>query len=370
VNKKAYLDSYLSLLEKAASTNTQFECHVLLNTLLLSLNDNHSRIYGTEVGATEAIRNDSGALETFKKSDLFNAYPKPKIDLDSLAMQLKDTPVEAVEGIYEKNGVLTLAVYREKDDTIYKALVLQSGTALWERGEQVFTFIPFGNEYLLGVGGSLSSKRHIAYTERIANGFFHFMGFQKEVGQINYATEVPFEETYYREELSNDITYLKIGSFNSWNPTLGEAEAFYKSLEGRLTKPHLIVDLRNNGGGGDRNSDILFKLLKDHSKENMLYVLINHRTVSNAEQVALKLGALKNCILFGMQTNGTLTYEIKDSSYPLPCGRFTAVLTSKKHARYLEYESQGIAPDIPLNRDTDWLEQVTNYIEESSTNTE
>lgn len=86
----------------------------------------------------------------------------------------------------------------------------------------------------------------------------------------------------------------------------------------------------SGGGVGDRNSYILYKILKDYSKNNMLHVLINHRTVSNAEQFAYKLSNLKNCKLSGMRTNGTLAYEIKDESVTLPCSNFIAVLTAKK----------------------------------------
>ena len=227
----------------------------------------------------------------------------------------------------------------------------------------MYTLIPFGDDYLLNIGGGITSKRLIAYTERIENGFFYFMGFQKDIAQKNYATKTPSEDIYKREELSNGITYLKIGSFNSWNPTLTNAEKFYKSLEGSLNKRNLIIDLRNNGGGGDRNSNILYKLVRDYAKKNKVYVLINHRTVSNAEQFASKLSMLENCQLFGKRTNGTLAYEIKDSNYTLPCNNFIAVLTSKKHSKYLEFESKGIKPKFELDLETNWIEQLKTYIE-------
>jgi C-terminal processing protease CtpA/Prc len=202
----------------------------------------------------------------------------------------------------------------------------------------------------------------MAYTERIENGFFFYMGFQKDVTQTDYSSIMPSESTYYREELSDEVTYLKIGSFSSWNPTLSDAVKFYKTLEGNLNKSNLIIDLRNNGGGGNRNSDILFKQLINYAKKNKIYVLINHRTASNAEQFAQKLSTLENCQIFGSRTYGSLAYEIKNSNYTLPCGNFIAVLTSKKHTDFIEYESQGITPDVIFDIDTDWIVQLNNYI--------
>jgi hypothetical protein len=362
INKKAYNTSYSKFLKEVVSINSIFDCHSLLNELLISLNDNHSKVYSIELGATDEVNANPEKFNEFKKSKLFNAYPKPNIDLDSLKTVLKTKAIMDIEGIYKRENYMTIGIFRNEIENNYKAIILDSESDVWQVGEIIYTLIPFGNDYLLNIGGSINSKRLMAYTERVENGFFYFMGFQKDITQTNYSSIMPSESTYYREELSDEITYLKIGSFSSWNPTLSDAEKFYKTLEGYLNKSNLIVDLRNNGGGGDRNSDILYKLLKEYSKKNKIYVLINHRTASNAEQFAHKLSRLDNCQIFGSRTNGSLAYEVKNSNYTLPCGKFIAVLTSKKHSEYLEFESQGIEPDVTFNLNSDWINQLNNYI--------
>ena len=362
INKKAYNTSYSKFLKEVVSINSIFECHSLLNELLISLNDNHSKVYSIELGATDEVNANPEKFNEFKKSKLFNAYPKPNIDLDSLKTVLKTKAIMDIEGIYKRENYMTIGIFRNEIENNYKAIILDSESDVWQVGEIIYTLIPFGNDYLLNIGGSINSKRLMAYTERVENGFFYFMGFQKDITQTNYSSIMPSESTYYREELSDEITYLKIGSFSSWNPTLSDAEKFYKTLEGYLNKSNLIVDLRNNGGGGDRNSDILYKLLKEYSKKNKIYVLINHRTASNAEQFAHKLSRLDNCQIFGSRTNGSLAYEVKNSNYTLPCGKFIAVLTSKKHSEYLEFESQGIEPDVTFSLNSDWIIQLNNYI--------
>ena len=362
INKKAYNTSYSKISKEVVSINSLFDCHSLLNRLLISLNDNHSRVYSIDPGATDEVYSNPEKFNQFKKTELFNAYPQPNMDLDSLQTGLNSKAILDLEGIYKREKYMTIGVFKNEVNNNYKAIILDSQSDIWQVGEIIYTLIPYGNDYLLSIGGSISSKRLIAYTERIENGFFNFMGFQKDITQTNYSSKTPSKSTYYREELSDEIIYLKIGSFSSWYPTLSDAEKFYETLDGNLNKNNLIVDLRNNGGGGDRNSDILYKLLKEYSKKNKIYVLVNHRTISNAEQFAHKLRSLDNCKIFGSRTNGTLAYEVKNSNYTLPCGNFIAVLTSKKHSEYLEFESQGIEPDVTFSSDSDWIIQLENYM--------
>ena len=84
INKKTYETSYSKIVKEVTSVNSIFDCHSLLNELLISLNDNHSRIYSIDPGITDEVNSNSEKLSEFKKSELYNAYPKPNIDLDSL----------------------------------------------------------------------------------------------------------------------------------------------------------------------------------------------------------------------------------------------------------------------------------------------
>ena len=176
-NKDSYRTAYSKAVKEADAVNTIFDCHILLNELLLSLHDNHSRIYGLNQGATKEIRENPKELKKFKESEIFNGYPKPNIDLDSLRASLNSKEHHEIEGIYMKEDFLTIGVYRNENENNYEAIIFDSKVDLWEAGEVMSTLTPYGNEYLLSVGGSLSSKRLIAYTERIEKGFFFFFFF-------------------------------------------------------------------------------------------------------------------------------------------------------------------------------------------------
>ena len=51
LNKANYNAIYLKVAKQTKMLNTDYDCFVLLNKLLLSINDNHSKIYGIDKGA-------------------------------------------------------------------------------------------------------------------------------------------------------------------------------------------------------------------------------------------------------------------------------------------------------------------------------
>lgn len=53
---------------------------------------------------------------------------------------------------------------------------------------------------------------------------------------------------------------------------------------------------------------------------------------------------------------------MKDGSYTLSCNKFVEVLPSKKHSEYLDFESNGIEPEITLHSDRDWIKQLNDYL--------
>ncbi len=361
-NATLYKAMYPKIVEKAKNVTTNFDCLVLVNKLSLTLNDNHIKIYGSESEIVYKELKDPVVLEKVKKSATFLAYPKPKMDLDSLENSLSKKSFNAIEGIYYRKNYVTLGCFFEKKENLYHCVILSSELPLWERGEIMYTMMPYGTNFLRVVGGNLLDKRIISYTERIHKGTFLTMRFQKDESKQNHSFALHPKETYKREELNDETTYLKIGSFNSFYPTLRDAEKFYKTLENSLSKKYLIIDLRDNTGGGDRNSDIFFKIVKKYIKKHKVYVLVNHRTGSNAEQFTYKLSEYENCIILGDQTQGTASYEIKNSSYTTPANNYSATLTSKKHLQFISIESKGIKPEKMLSYDTAWIAQTINFI--------
>lgn len=157
----------------------------------------------------------------------------------------------------------------------------------------------------------------------------------------------------------SETSTLRVPAQPGKSPILREATAFYHAVKDSLSTPNLVVDLRNNPGGGNRTSLLFYRLLKKH--RGQIFVLVNFLTVSNAEQFTVKIKNGPNVTLLGDRTRGMLSYGHRYSeSRVTPSGRFRVYFSDMKdhRKRYLPYEGRGIEPDFHLDGDRDWPRQV------------
>ena len=325
----------------------EYDCFQQMSNLLVTLNDRHNMMY-SEVGYD------------VKQSDTFyHEFPKFDGDLDSLKVKLDEMPLNEVQGIYSRDG-FSIGVYASEQNL--KLVNLSGGKKVWQQGEIIGRFLKYGNGRYLAAIGQFHDKKLVNFPLEISNGHISKLQLSKSSASQN-RSRVEDSETYQYLK-SGDITYLRIGSFSGYNPVLKNAETFYKSLEEKPVTKDLILDLRDNGGGGDRNSDILYKYLRKNYKNANFYVLVNGTTVSNAEQFALRLKKFKNVTLLGSKTSGTIAYEL-GKTYDFPCYNFKGFFTFKGDKKYLEYESVGVQPEISLDNSEDWIKQTKEYIAKS-----
>ena len=326
----------------------EYDCFQQMSNLLVTLNDRHNMMY-SEVGYD------------VKQSDTFyHEFPKFDGDLDSLKVKLDEMPLNEVQGIYSRDG-FSIGVYASEENLI--VVNLSGGKKVWQQGEIIGRFLKYGNGRYLAAIGQFHDKKLVNFPLEISIGHISKLQLSKSNASQN-RSRVEDSETYQYLK-SGDITYLRIGSFSGYNPVLKNAETFYKSLEEKPVTKDLILDLRDNGGGGDRNSDILYKYLRKNYKNANFYVLVNGTTVSNAEQFALRLKKFKNVTLLGCKTSGTIAYEL-GKTYDFPCYNFKGFFTFKGDKKYLEYESVGVQPDINLDNSADWIQQTKKYIAKSN----
>ena len=157
---------------------------------------------------------------------------------------------------------------------------------------------------------------------------------------------------------------MLIQTFQRNNSTSLASQRFFDSVKTSLKAPDLILDLRNNEGGAEKEMTKYLKLLKKYVKNGHLYVLVNNGTLSQAEIFTLELKQFKNVTVIGQNTKGMLDYGSNyGKTERLPSGRIAIYPTDMNSGSgLLKYEGNGINPDIVLRDDSNWIEQVVKII--------
>ena len=92
---------------------------------------------------------------------------------------------------------------------------------------------------------------------------------------------------------------------------------------------------------------------------------MNYHTISNAEQVVIRLKKRKNIHTLGQPTRGMITYGSNYGNHaPVAGSSFRLYGTDMKgHKKDLRYEDKGVTPAIILDSSKDWIEQTLAYIQ-------
>ncbi|MEL7120592.1 MAG: S41 family peptidase [Bacteroidota bacterium] len=178
---------------------------------------------------------------------------------------------------------------------------------------------------------------------------------RNETGEIQYKKR-PLPSF---KSLDDEINYAKVPSFHAslWR----ELDSFYDSITPLVKeKKYLIVDIRNNGGGGERMYNQLLKLVKKEKELKKVVFLFNGACASACEEVAMKVSSIKKVTTMGQNTYGGFAYGfIKGLETP---SQFVFIITTRKYPKRLPYEYNGYPPEIKLNKETDWIEAAVDEL--------
>ncbi len=169
------------------------------------------------------------------------------------------------------------------------------------------------------------------------------------------------DDLFEYKSLGPDTHYIRLGSFSGSNSNYAAAKKLQQEMMDKIKGGKVIVDLRNNGGGGSRTSDLFLDFLKKNKENLRVAVLQNYACGSDCEQFLLKLKAQQQVETFGENTYGAVAYGFGNRSMrqeATPCYGFTLNLSQKKFEQYLDHEVTGVVPDHYLDFKKDWVEQV------------
>jgi len=334
--------SYTKLYEKLRNdlkTNDDFEVYQKLLQLIYPINDNHLGLYH---------RPDS----TYKFK-----YLLPKIDISKLDQKFNNYSLDSLEGFYYDFKGTTKYIVYEKSKNVYYLQNLKTNVV-----EAILNKInKFQNYDVIRFLGP--PVPYVLYKNvKLSNSNLVGLPYQKTKNK-SYVEISIGKEFYEYKKLEDNIGYLRLSSFSSQDEIVKNATDFFIKAKNDITEKNLIVDVRNNGGGGYKNSRQFITFLKNFNGK--VYILQNAFTASNAEQFIINLKDLEHIITLGETTLGKITYGSNyGKTITLPSNRFLFYPTdmggSKKE---LAFESIGVKPKVTLKPFTeDWITQTIKYI--------
>lgn len=331
---KSYHQLYEDL-RKDLKTNDEFEVYKKLYKLIAPIKDNHFGFY--KIADTT-----------------INPNPiKLNINVDSLKNSLKDNPITNLEGIY-KIGNQEVAVFAKDKEEMY-VFHLESKTItgfLFKTPHQSLDYISLQN----------SNRGFVLLRNlKLTNGNFRQLNLYR-TGKPIFNNLVVGKDNFEFKHLTNDVDYLRLSSFYSSNTNIAVATKFLLSVKDSIHAPNLIVDVRNNSGGGFRTSQQFINFLCRY--KGKVFILQNEKTASNAEKFIVRLKDNRNVTTLGETTVGTLTYGSNyGKTLSFPNHKFYFYPTDSSDKIDFKYENVGIVPQVILDPFTeDWILQTLKYI--------
>lgn len=361
-----YRKVYEQVKKDLPQAQTPYQRFYILSQLLVPIKDNHlffSQIAGKEI--TSAMLKDTSFIRQYRASAAFKDYPRSAIKLDSLESVLESLPKDNVEGIYYYEDAFKVALFRTARRDSLVGVMLKSSVSSWAPGQIAFVLIEDRpNHFRSYQSYPLNKSWYLQSNDKFQHNMLTESGWKKLPGAADYGNIKRGTPPYQLITMDAGTQYLRLGTFSTTPSNIATAQEFYDRIKDSLTAPNLIVDLRNNGGGGFKTSQKFLNLLKKYTDHGKVYAMINNRTVSNAEQFTIELKKAKNITVLGETTNGTINYGNNyGNTETLPSGQFKLYITDMKEgSNYLPYEGIGVPPDVFLKPDSDWLTQVMQLI--------
>ena len=381
-------------------------CIRLLDKYVTLLKDHHSGI-GFHLNRKDL--GDSIKVAAFKSSAAYRQFKKIQVDTSELYTRLNTKDIADIEGIYSDGRSIVFGiVQRENKPNEYIGVVLKTnklldaGHILLELTRQQDS--SFDVSYNIGLLGF--NFQRIIKTTTIEHGQIPFLGFSKG--------SVPSSQgkNYEFKELNDSTNYLRLLSFDA--RLTRELDSFYLTIDQAIkSKPFLIIDIRNNGGGSESS---YFKLLPYAytkplqidsasvwvSPENIkryeesttgdykdlvarmkkakpysfipqseqavttwsmdsgtvypkkIALLFNRGTASAGEGMIQYFIQSDKVITIGENSGGYIGYG-NVMNAPVPCGKFTVQSTTTRYLQKSKYEFVGIAPMFRVKKTDDWI---------------
>lgn len=366
---------YHELRQDTTGIQSDYAVFLKLARMFFPIYDNHLGFHQLPVAILEKSKyEDSVAINKYRGTTAFRDYPRIDIDLDSLEGVLSQKPKDSVEGIYYYDRYLKVGLFRAGKEAL-KGVVLFTSLPHWEKGQVAIHLYEYMPGYFRAIYAHPVYKGFLWYgnekyrNHSLVNSFFYSSlsetVYRKYHGQVDFINLGKNEPQFAFRQLRDNVQYMRLKNFSARPADVKASQEFYAQVKDSLKAGHLVVDLRNNTGGAYSVSKKFLQLIKRNSKKITVHVLINNGTMSQGEIFTLQLKKIAAVTIYGEPSMGTIAYgSNSDKKAILPSGKFQVAITDMKDkGNYFRYENIGIDPDIALQTDLDWVEQVLRRIE-------
>lgn len=413
---KAYKKELKKVRKEARSVEDADQCILYMERYVALLKDHHSGI-GFNLKRTDLSTDKQ--INELKSSKEYLKFKKMTIDTASIIKTLGNAPREGIEGIYSDGKTILFGIIREEDIPGRYIGVILKANKLLDIGHVILELShkegnSYDVKYNVGLLGFNFQKiyRHL----EIENGQIASFGFSKILQGTTR------EKQYEFRELNETTNYLRLHSFDY--RLTRELDSFYTTIDTRIkSKPYLVIDLRNNGGGSEsayfnllpyaytkplvidpadvwvspeninryeespqRNPSLIERMKAavpytfipqvegamdtwtlDSSTvfPKRIALLYNRGTASAAEGMILYFLQSDKVITVGENSGGYIGYGNVMTAHT-PCGKFTVQSTTTKYQEKSKYEFVGIEPMYKVPVKTDWIHYAEGVLKKGN----
>ncbi|MEO1435036.1 MAG: hypothetical protein AAFV80_05825 [Bacteroidota bacterium] len=312
---------------------------------------------------------DPAAYEAFMQSDKVTNLPSYQGNFAALKDRLTQTDFKDLEGIYtDVNEMLEIGVVQVEEEI--HGIVLTSKSDFWIPEQLLFRIVKRGEKDYAGY--YFDTHRDTRYfTESSPKRMIDNWAIWKDLDNRSPWLVVDRMAVEPVQRLDEDVVYLYLASFKGTTENIRRMNAIYEEVGSLLPNiKHVIIDVRNNGGGGQVSYNRLLEKLKDYEEQIQVHVIMNRKTGSAAEIFSAILKK-KGAIWYGENSRGALDYRYsnkfngKDNGGTVPCWGYRLGITVAKNPgkiRALKAEVTGLSPDVYLHDDEIWRDQIHRRI--------
>ncbi len=253
-NRQQYEAHKVLVAEKIVKeAQNQVSCLLLLQEYLQFFRDNHLMIWTG--GGENVDEKSTEAVKKFKASPVFANRERIVFDSAAIWNTLAQSQ-DAIEGVYENETYQVAVLRNPKAWRDYYGVIIKSTTSLWEKGQvklEIKNLAPNNFQTTLYLRNHSINIKKVEAENPVFDIFSGltkiYPKFDKATQKVSFRT-APAGDWLQFKVLNDSTTYLHIKTFNGALQSKFDS-AYKKILPIIATKPNLLIDIRDNGGGSD-----------------------------------------------------------------------------------------------------------------------